>query len=332
MEAVIRVIGSNGSLFSRAGVADGRSAHRRHEFLEAHQVQHPFEVVGQRRQASFTPHLFQSFHQKVRVAKPALDDSKAEHRNSPAGRQRSQEVQGEGGRKTFLCSAAFPPSERRLLAPRFDHRNRRQVRRQLVRGKRLDLERKQAGEGHAEFHRAVRAVHNRRDAGYVSAVRADDVNRLLHAAALGHNILDDEDFFAGRDFESAPQHQLAILFFRKNKPRAKLPRDFLADDQSAERGRDDGDGAERAGLVRQRAADFFDNGHLLEREGALKVLAAVQAAAEDEMAFEQRATVAENLEDFVLCHRRSFKFSVFSFKLIRRLRRFSQIGNRRAVS
>jgi hypothetical protein len=45
---------------------------------------------------------------------------------------------------------------------------------------------------------------------------------------------------------------------------------------------------------------------LLEREGALKVLAAVQAAAEDEMAFEQRAAVAENLEDFVLCHRTDY--------------------------
>jgi hypothetical protein len=34
----------------------------------------------------------------------------------------------------------------------------------------------------------------------------------------------------------------------------------------------------------------------------LKELAAVQSAAEDEMAFEQRAAVAKNLEDFVWCH------------------------------
>jgi hypothetical protein len=49
--------------------------------------------------------------------------------------------------------------------------------------------------------------------------------------------------------------------------------------------------------------DFFDVGYLLEREGTLKVLAAVQTAAENEMAFEQRAGVAENLQDFILCHR-----------------------------
>jgi hypothetical protein len=60
--------------------------------------------------------------------------------------------------------------------------------------------------------------------------------------------------------------------------------------------------------------DFFDDGHLLEREGALKVLAAVQAAAENEMAFEQRAAVAEDLENFVLCHELSFKFQLPSFK------------------
>ena len=53
----------------------------------------------------------------------------------------------------------------------------------------------------------------------------------------------------------------------------------------------------------ERRAEFFDDGHLLEREGALKKLAAVQSAAEDEMAFEQRAGVAENLQNFVLRHR-----------------------------
>jgi hypothetical protein len=52
----------------------------------------------------------------------------------------------------------------------------------------------------------------------------------------------------------------------------------------------------------------------LERKGALEELAAVQAAAENEMAFEQRAAVAEYLENFVLCHGMSFKFQVPSFK------------------
>ena len=146
------------------------------------------------------------------------------------------------------------------------------------------------------------------------SVRTDNINRLLDATAFGHHVFDDKGFFAGCNFESAPQLELAFLFFRKDEPRAKLSRDFLSNDQPAECRRDDGAGAELAGLVGECAAEFFDDGHLLEREGALKVLAAVQSAAKDEMAFEQRAGVAENLENFVLCHASSFRFQVSSFK------------------
>jgi len=47
---------------------------------------------------------------------------------------------------------------------------------------------------------------------------------------------------------------------------------------------------------------FIDDGHLLKRERTLEVLAVVQAAAEDKVAFEQCPGVAENLENFVLRH------------------------------
>ena len=50
------------------------------------------------------------------------------------------------------------------------------------------------------------------------------------------------------------------------------------------------------------SAEFFDDGHLLESKGALKKLAAVEATAKDKMTFEQRAGVAENLEDVVVGH------------------------------
>ena len=43
-------------------------AHRRHQFLEAHQVQHPFEVISQGHQVPFAPDFLQSFHQKIAVA------------------------------------------------------------------------------------------------------------------------------------------------------------------------------------------------------------------------------------------------------------------------
>ena len=53
-------------------------AHRRHQFLEAHQVEHPFEVVGQGRHAPLRPYFHQPLEQKVRVAKPTLDPAAPE--------------------------------------------------------------------------------------------------------------------------------------------------------------------------------------------------------------------------------------------------------------
>jgi hypothetical protein len=50
-------------------------------------------------------------------------------------------------------------------------------------------------------------------------------------------------------------------------------------------------------------AETFDDGHLLESEGALKKLARVQAAAENEVAFEKSARVAEDLKHIGLSHR-----------------------------
>jgi hypothetical protein len=69
-----------------------------------------------------------------------------------------------------------------------------------------------------------------------------------------------------------------------------------------------------ANAVCEHAAEPFDDGHLLEREGALEKLPAVQTAAQNEMAFKQRAAVAENLQHFVFCHRASFTFHVSRFK------------------
>ena len=47
-----------------------------------------------------------------------------------------------------------------------------------------------------------------------------------------------------------------------------------------------------------------NGGHLLESEGALEKLAAVQATAQNEMTFEEGAAVAKNLQSFIFCHGR----------------------------
>jgi hypothetical protein len=72
------------------------------------------------------------------------------------------------------------------------------------------------------------------------------------------------------------------------------------------------DRAERLHLGGERRAEFFHDGHLLQRERALKKLAAVQPAAQDEMAFEQRAASREKFAGLRFVS--SGKFQVFSFQ------------------
>ena len=229
------------------------------------------------------------------------------------------------GIRYWMSSRCFAPGRRpalqNLFATRLGRRNFGEVGRQLIGLERFHTNRDQGGEGHAEIYRAVGAVHNRGHPGKVAAVRADDVNGLLHAAALGHHILDDQNLFIGRNFESAPQDQFFLLLLGEDEPDPELPGDLLTDDQPAQRRGDDGDRAERPGLGRQGVPELLDDGHLLERQGALEKLPAVQAAAEDEMTFEQRSAVAKNLEDFVLCHggMLSPKFKVQSSKLAGRV-------------
>ena len=107
------------------------------------------------------------------------------------------------------------------------------------------MQRNQADERHPEIHRAIRTIHHHRHADDVAAVRADDVQSLLHAATLRDNILDDENFFTRRNFEAASQNQFAVFFLHENKAQAKLPRNFLPNHKPAHRRSDDRDRAER---------------------------------------------------------------------------------------
>ena len=134
------------------------------------------------------------------------------------------------------------------------------------------------------------------------AVCANDVHGLLNAPPFGDHVLHDQDLLAGGNLESAPQRQFALLLLDKDEPQAQLPGHFLAEHQPAHGRRDDRHRAQRPNLARQFRAELLDDRHLLQGQRALEVLAAVQSAAEHEMAFQQRAALAENLQDFVPGH------------------------------
>src|SRR5262249_13738620 len=112
------------------------------------------------------------------------------------------------------------------------------------------------------------------------------------------------------------ENQLPFLFLNENESHTELPRHFLANDKSTHRRRNHSGYSERPDFSRERRAEFFDDGHLLKRERALKKLPAVKGAAENEMAFEQGACIAENLQNFVFGHWLEFQVLSFQFQVI----------------
>jgi len=178
----------------------------------------------------------------------------------------------------------------------------------------FDVEGEEAEGGDAEIDGAVGAVHGHGDADDFAVVRADDVDGFLDAAALGDDVLDDEDFFAGGDFEAAAEDEFAVFFFNEDETGLQLAGDFLAEDEAAHGGGDDGGGCKVMDLGGEVGAEFLDGGHLLEGNGALEKAAAVEPAAQDEMAVKQGAGVAENLEDFVFGHGQDGRNKILPWK------------------
>ncbi len=171
-----------------------------------------------------------------------------------------------------------------------------------VRGEGLDLHPDQAPGGDAEIQGAVRTVHQHGHPRHDPLAGADDLEGLLHPAALGDDVLDHQHPLARGDLESAPQHQPALLLLGEDEPEPELTGDFLPDHQPAHGGGDDGGGRQVPELGGQRGSEPLDQGHLLQRNRALEKLAAVQTAPENEMAVEQRARRAERLQGFLGGH------------------------------
>lgn len=131
---------------------------------------------------------------------------------------------------------------------------------------------------------------------------ADDLQRFLDPAALGDDVLDHQDGLVWLDLESATKHQSALLLFGKDEAHSQLTGDFLANDQSTHGWSDDGGGVPTPDLCGERCPESFDDGHLLEGEGALEELSTVKAAAKDEVSLQQGAGFSEEIERFGIRH------------------------------
>jgi hypothetical protein len=118
-------------------------------------------------------------------------------------------------------------------------------------------------------------------------VCANNGKRFLDPATLSDHILNDEHAFAEGDFEAAPEDKLALFFFGEDEAALQLAGDFLADDEAAHGWSDDGLDILGANFFGKRSSKPFHIGHLLEGNGALEILAAVQTGAQDEVTFKE---------------------------------------------
>lgn len=89
--------------------------------------------------------------------------------------------------------------------------------REIVSGKRFNGHLDEAHERTTKIGFGFTApIDNHADRKDDTAVCADDVDCFLHASAARHDIFDDNEFFAPRNLKTAPQDELAFVFFDKD--------------------------------------------------------------------------------------------------------------------
>jgi hypothetical protein len=164
------------------------------------------------------------------------------------------------------------------FAAGFHRWNLRKVHREPVFRECFNVHFDKTNEGAAEVRSlAAAAIDDHADARDLSAVGSDDVDRLLHTAAASDHVFGHDESLVRRDLKAASQDQAARLFFRENVPFAQRSADFLSDNDSAQ-----GRGNHRvtvkvAQFIRETAANFRGDIGVLEEQGALEKLPAVQA-------------------------------------------------------
>jgi hypothetical protein len=133
------------------------------------------------------------------------------------------------------------------------------------------------------------------------AMRVNDVDRFLNPSAPRNDILSHNELLVRPNLEAAPQNEAAFMFFHKNVAFPERAAHFLADDDASQRRRNDRIAFQPAKLVRQAPANVRRDIGMLQKQGTLEELPAVQAGAQDKMAVEQCPGLAKEREQ-ILAH------------------------------
>src|SRR5882762_1210399 len=86
----------------------------------------------------------------------------------------------------------YQPGNFALPAAWLDHWKGYQIRRQVVRRECFHPQSEQTEEGPTKVGSAIRTIHRRRDGEDQSSMSTNDIDRFLHATALGDDVFDDE--------------------------------------------------------------------------------------------------------------------------------------------
>src|SRR3954452_8660248 len=190
----------------------------------------------------------------------------------------------------------------RLFAARLYRGCSGEISRQLVRIECLHIHFNQADEAAPVIGSLPAAsVDDHADTGDFCAVSPNNIDRLLDPAAAGDNIFRHDEPLVRANLETAAQDQPARFFLHKNMPLSKGAADFLAHDNPAERRRNHGVAFKISQFIRETSADVRSGIRVLEEQGTLKKLAAMQTGAENEMTVQQ-CTRATKYREQILTH------------------------------
>ena len=179
-----------------------------------------------------------------------------------------------------------------------------------------EIKLKEAEQGNAEIGFSAAAVGDDRDGNGNSAEFFYQFDGLFDASAFGYDVFRDDHAFAGFDGKSAFENEFVVDFIRENGFELECPCDFLTDEETADRGGDDG--IRLNALFRYPACEFgaeaFSACGIDEDQRALEKAVAVLPAAEFEMSGEESSRVLKLLNDLILSHshlyRKSFHLNV----------------------
>ena len=166
------------------------------------------------------------------------------------------------------------------------------------------IKRNQSRSGNAQVGTPTAAIDNRTGREYRGSKLFQDANHFTGAPTGSHNILHHGGAYARFDRKPAAQcHPARSVAFREYERCPQRARDFMADDQAAERGSDNQTDAARGRQSlesrREPAAQFFSVRWMLQHQRRLQIFGAVQPAGQAKMSGEICARAPKQLKDAI---------------------------------